>query len=303
MPLYLGIDGGGTKTEAVLLSNNLVELGRGYGGPCNIHVQPLEVLGRSIRDAVSALLPLVPSAETLHVCAAVAGFSNPQRREDFSEILRRECRTLSVSIQPDYLAAYWGAGEGADGIAVSAGTGAVACGRMCGSEPVRVGGRGFILGDEGSGAWIGLQALRGLLHRMEMGLPAALGDDALLRHLHASSPEEIVLWVHRAPESDRLAALAPMVMAAADRGCSASSALLHAAGCQLGSLAQRCAKRLNADTSWTVWPVGGLFRCAQIRAAFREVVEQAGGVPADAKHGAAIGAARMAFEAATDLRG
>ena len=132
MRYFLGIDGGGTKTAALIVDESGVELGSGEGGPGNIANNEDRTLRKSLHAAVGAAREdagLPESTRFASVCAAVAGYSAPQRLEAFEALLKTEILADHYSVVPDYIAAYWGATHGEPGVVVIAGTGAVAYGR------------------------------------------------------------------------------------------------------------------------------------------------------------------------------
>ena len=89
------------------------------------------------------------------VCAGVAGFSAPQRVEAFDALLRAEVEAERYRIEPDYLAAYWGATHGAPGVVVIAGTGAVTYARNEEGQERKEDGLGFLLGTVEAGSTSG----------------------------------------------------------------------------------------------------------------------------------------------------
>src|SRR5258708_7972585 len=146
MRIYLGLDGGGTKTAALVVDENGVELGAGVGGPGNIANNEDGPLRRSVRTALRQALEaanLPEATEFAAVSAAVAGYSAPQRLEAFDALLRALLRASDYHIYPDYVAAYWGATHGEPGIVVIAGTGAVAYGRNAEGQDRKEDGLGF----------------------------------------------------------------------------------------------------------------------------------------------------------------
>src|SRR5437763_14840785 len=120
MAMYLGLDAGGTKTAALLVDDQGMEIGRGAGGPGNIATNDDNVLAKSVLDAMNdagADARLAPSSIRISaVCAGVAGYSIDVRRSAFHALLRRVLAVESVRLEPDYLTAWWGATGGAPGI-------------------------------------------------------------------------------------------------------------------------------------------------------------------------------------------
>ena len=146
MRYYLGIDGGGTKTAALISDENCVTQGLGIGGPGNLASNNEGTLRRSLREALRLALQaadLTPETHFSSVCAGMAGFSATLRVASFDEILRAQVSSDSYRIEPDYITAYWGATLGETGIVVIAGTGAVAYGRNAEGQERKEDGLGY----------------------------------------------------------------------------------------------------------------------------------------------------------------
>jgi N-acetylglucosamine kinase-like BadF-type ATPase len=262
MNLYLGIDGGGTKTAAAILDDAGVELGRGQGGPGNIAVHSDADLLHSLRTAVTTACTearIASSEIRFHgVCAAMAGVSIPERRRQFERLLSTEIVADRHRVEPDFVAAYWGAGLGEPGIVVIAGTGAVVYGRNGKGESCRADGLGYLLGDRGSGFDLGLRALRDALDRLIAGRPDAL-TQAILTHIGARSRDEILQWLYTDFRPARVAALAPVVGALAEAGDTGARHHIGEAARQLRQSALRVRARLHLDPGAPVYPIGGLW--------------------------------------------
>lgn len=221
MRYVLGIDGGGTKTAAVILDEAGTERGRGEGGPCNIATCDDVTLTASVQEAVCEALAaagLPPDTRFAAVCAGVAGYTARRRRAEFAQLLAQLVPADKHRLEPDYIVGYWGATEGEPGVIVSAGTGSVVYGRNRAGGTHCVGGRGYLLGDMGSGYWIGQCALKRAVLRMELTLPPDEFDRLLLEEIGAQTLEDLIEWTYRDPRPARIAALAEVVSKAAERG-------------------------------------------------------------------------------------
>ncbi|HZT43922.1 MAG TPA: BadF/BadG/BcrA/BcrD ATPase family protein [Chthonomonadaceae bacterium] len=262
MPLYLGIDGGGTKTAAVLITAEGTELGRGLGGPGNIATCSDTALAQSLRAAVGAACRaagLSPKETRFAaVCAGVAGYSADERREAFLTLLRTEVAADSYRVEPDYVIAYWGATSGQPGIVVIAGTGAISYGRNARGETYREDGLGYLLGDRGSGFDLGLRALRYTLERVEAGCPDQLAD-AVMAHTGAVSRNEIVQWLYGNFSPARVASLAPVVGTLAESGDDAARKLVAEMAHQLRDAARRVRHKLWLPRDTPVYLLGSLW--------------------------------------------
>jgi glucosamine kinase len=262
MRIYLGLDGGGTKTAALVVDENGVELGVGVGGPGNIANNDDSLLRRSVRTAVRQALEaanLQDATEFAAVSAAVAGYSAPHRLEGFFALIRSELRALDYRIYPDYVAAYWGATHGEPGIVVIAGTGAVAYGRNVEGQDRKEDGLGFLLGDRGSGFNLGLRVLRYTLEQMQGGTLDRLAS-AVLEHTGAQSENEIVQWLYGEFSPPRVASLSPVVGALAEIGDEAARWQVAEMARRLRHSVRQVRHALWLPRDVPVYPIGGLWQ-------------------------------------------
>jgi N-acetylglucosamine kinase-like BadF-type ATPase len=251
--IAVGVDAGGTGSRAVVVRDGVVVERRDLG-PINVllHADAIDRLAAAVGD----------------VGAAAAGFGLAGLRSDehageiAAELTRRT--GVRVAVGDDTDAALAGAFAGEPGVVVIAGTGSGAAGRDATGRTLRVGGHGFLLGDEGGGYWIGREAVRAALRGADgTGPPTAL--TALVQRAFDSllGAER---QVHQHP-TDRqlLARLVPAVAAAADQGDAVAALLLADAAARLVELAEAVQARLGP---LPVAGVGGIFRCAPIGTAF-----------------------------------
>lgn len=157
----------------------------------------------------------------------------------------------SVRAANDAVTACLGAHAGADGGIVIAGTGSAAMARVGGRESV-IGGRGFLLGDDGSAARIGADAVRAAVRAFDgLGPSTPLTRSVMQRF--ADDANVAVQWALTAKPGD-YGAFAPLALAAADEGDAVGRPIVEAAACALAALTH-AAQRLGADR---VALVGGL---------------------------------------------
>src|SRR5690606_32133686 len=144
------------------------------------------------------------------------------------------------------------------GLLVIAGTGSVAWGRAEDGRAARAGGWGHLLGDEGSGYALGLEALRAVVRAHDGRAPETTLRDAVLSHARARAPEELIAWAATAAKAD-IAALAPRVAAAAREGDAAARAIVDRAAHDLAGHIRALHARLGP---WSAPPAvamtGGL---------------------------------------------
>jgi glucosamine kinase len=283
MAYYLGIDGGGTKTAALIIDESGAERGRGQGGPGNVATHDDAMLTHSLRDALegacqTAKLPR--NTRFAAVCAGIAGYSAAPRRDAFERILRAQVDAESYRIEPDYVIAYWGATHGEPGIIVIAGTGAVSYGRNAEGESAKEDGLGFLLGDRGSGFNLGLHVLRYTLEQMQAGKSDAL-TEAVIAHTGATKIGEIIQWLYGNFSPARVAELAPIVGALAEQGDPAARAHVSEMAMRLRHAVRQIRHTLWLPRDTPIYPLGGLWQLGDfLRAEFIEPTWHAGGLSA-----------------------
>lgn len=267
MPYYLGLDGGGTKTAAVILDEHRSERGRGQGGPCNIATCDDDTLRASVRAAMRSALAaaaLPPDTRFVGVCAGVAGYTAKRRRADFLRLLPQLVPAERHRLEPDFVTAYWGATEGEPGVIVSAGTGAVAYGRNAEGRTWRVDGRGFLLGDSGSGFDIGRMALRYTAWRLERDQPLDDFSRRVLASIGAQDIEDLIEWVYRDFQATRIASLAECVGRWASQGDETAKSLVEFAGYSLRSAALAVLRKLHMPVDTPIYLLGSVWNIGTI---------------------------------------
>src|SRR2546423_3020163 len=249
--LLLGVDGGGTRCRARLAEPTGSTLGEGSAGPANIRFGLEEsfaaVLEATMHCLYEAGLTYADLERTV-ACLALAGATEP------TELARARARALPFRrtlITTDAHAACIGAHGGRDGGIVIVGTGSVAWANVRGRH-YRIGGWGFPISDEGSGAWLGCEVVRRVLWAQD----GRIGWTDLLGAVFAefqSDPHAVVRWLTRARPAD-FGGFAPLVIEHATRG--------DAIGRELVSLAARhidaLAARLVASGAKRLCVMGGL---------------------------------------------
>lgn len=230
----VGLDGGGTKTHAVVFNDGSIS-GEGTAGPCNIAaVLPDQAAGAALTAVDAALRQAGRQRKDVSaLCAAVAGYSQADRRAQFTEALTAAFGASTIAVEPDYAAALWGATEGAAGIVVIAGTGSVAFGEDAAGRSCRTGAYGYLVDDSGSGYGVGRAMLAAVLHALDRTGPQTSLSERLRNSYGLESFVEIVSAVYGG-SMDRLAIAgsATLVTDAAreDNDPVARSILMHAGG-------------------------------------------------------------------------
>ena len=208
--LFVGVDGGGSRCRVRVRDASGSLCGTAEGGSANVYLAFDNALA-TIRSTVAAAVSGHP-LDRLHVGLGLAGVSSPAVAEKVRHALPGYA---SVAVENDGVAACLGAHEGADGGLVIAGTGSVAVLRLAGTTTT-FGGRGFVLGDDGSGAQIGRAVWRRALRAFDGLEPSSALLDGLMARFDRD-PVAIINWAREAP-SHAFAADAPMVFQAASEG-------------------------------------------------------------------------------------
>jgi glucosamine kinase len=249
--VFVGVDGGGTHTRAVVLDSAGTELAR-RSGPAGI-VRPDQPSDAA--DAVAALcrgvLRDAGADQADGLCCGLAGAGRRQEREAVRVALHLAGVARVIVVVGDAEAALADAFGDAPGVLVIAGTGSIAWARGerdaadGGSEAgtvFRTGGWGQILGDEGSGYVIGLDALRRVTRTADGRDPPTSLTAAVLAATKCATAEDLIRFAASASKAD-IAALAPAVLHCAQEGDAAAAAVRAAAVEALADLAASAADR------------------------------------------------------------
>jgi len=160
---YLGIDGGGSKTTFLLVDEYYNEICHLQTGPSN----HLSVGPDAAKDAIAQGISQLTERPTI-VCAGFAGAGRPDSIAFYREVLQTLIPEAQVIVESDAFIASIGAIGIDPGLLLIAGTGSIVIGRDKDRSMFRVGGWGPHFGDEGSGFWIGREAVRATLRSVDM---------------------------------------------------------------------------------------------------------------------------------------
>src|ERR1700686_136401 len=169
MTYFLGVDGGASKTAALVTDENGSPLGDGLAGPSNPPRVGIETASRNIERAVNKALGAadVPSREIVWAYCGIAGADHPAHRQEVVDSLSIFFPRGNFTVDNDARIALTGAVGYGGGVVVIAGTGSVAFGRNEKGEEARAGGWGPIVGDEGSAYGIARAGLAAVLRAFD----------------------------------------------------------------------------------------------------------------------------------------
>ncbi len=272
---FLGIDGGGTSTRAVLVDESGHVLGRGESGPSNYHNVGMVTAIAHIEEAVQNARPVglvrVPDAVFLG-CAGIKSAVDIARLISAAETAGIG-PAGEITAANDLHNALTGGLAGAPGIALISGTGANCLGRDSEGATFMCGGWGWLLDDVGGGCGIALAAMRYAVRAADGRSPKTRLLAAVLAFLGLSEPNEILgrLYVDKWT-ADELAAFAPVVMRLASEGDTIARRILEEGSTALADLVAATAKGLRFSEGPSVVILGG---CALSGEPYQPMVEAA----------------------------
>jgi N-acetylglucosamine kinase-like BadF-type ATPase len=257
----LGIDAGGTKTVCLLADDRGHIIAEGRGAGANLHAAgelEVEKVLHGVMEAAIGDRPIVPAA----ICLGIAGVDRDDEMRIVRAIMRRigyKSRTLVVN--DALIALVAGAGD-APGIVMIAGTGSIVYGRNASGEAARAGGWGHMIGDEGSGYWIGREALAAVMRAGDGRGPETQLTSDILQHFDVTDVSRLPRIVYdRAQPRMAVAALGPLVQHVSEQGDAVATRILERAAEEIVLAARSVTTRLEMrGDAFSFYLAGGMFR-------------------------------------------
>lgn len=259
----MGLDGGGTKTECVLMNEARRVLGRGRGGPSNPSRIGVEAAARGVQEAVSAALSdaRLQMSQVSDVCAGLAGVADASRAAAMKQALVHNFAGSNFELCTDLDLALAAAGT-TPAIVLVAGTGSAAVGRDIGGRIARSGGHGPQKGDEGSAFAVGKSAMGAVqsgardfkneeLKSLRAGILEMVSEDELTRYadLKGEAADAVFPRVY------------PVVVNASDCGNEIARKLLNIAAIALAGLVDEVQRELKlTESPFLLGKTGGMIR-------------------------------------------
>lgn len=257
----LGIDAGGTKTVCYLADRDGRVIGEGRGGGANLQAHgelQVEKVLHGVIDQAIGDRSILPSA----VCLGVAGVDRPEDDRTVRAIMRRlGFRRHTLVVNDALIALVAGVGD-EPGVVLIAGTGSIAYGINEAGYAARAGGWGFVLGDEGSGYWIGRQALAAVVREADGRGPGTRLTPLVLEHFQLERVDGLVRAVYEnGLKRQTVAALGGVVESARAMGDVAAADILTKAGEELTRAAASVITRLEMrGHAFGAVLAGGMFK-------------------------------------------
>ena len=240
--VIIGLDIGGTKTRGVRFEDGAAVADESAGSS-NVQNVSREQAALNLADLFSR----IGGGHVAQVYAGAGGIDTDDDAAALASLIEPHVPGARITVVHDSRLLL-AAGGASTGVAVIAGTGSAAWGRNAAGDEARAGGWGYLLGDEGSGYWLGREAVRHSLRRMNQGLPSDQLTDALLSACGVDHPNRLIALFH-SPDTGRRfwAQQARLVVDAAAAGHLASQELLDQAGKDLAGLAAQALRKLGID--------------------------------------------------------
>jgi N-acetylglucosamine kinase len=257
----LGIDAGGTKTVCLLADDQGRVVAEARRGGANLQAAGELEVEKVLHEVMEETLGdrgITPAA----ICLGIAGVDRPDDLIVVRGLMKRIGHKARVVVVNDALVALEAGAPGQPGVVVISGTGSIAYGRDASGQAARSGGWGYVLGDEGSGYWIGRAALRAVLREADKRGPVTVLSNLLLKHFDVTQAQELIYRVYNTNlKPSAIGALATCVQSAFSQGDQVAIGILRGAANELEASALSVARRLELIGQPFVFILaGGIFR-------------------------------------------
>ncbi len=263
MRVYIGVDGGGTKTRTIILSSEGAILGDMITQGSNLNHYGWERFREIMEELFASIRTRFPTnATVVSIYCGLAGVDRPKIWQQVYEFIQEQWPGVIVGLGHDAMPALVCSSGKLEGVVLIGGTGAFAFGINETGKQGRVGGWGYLLGDEGSGYDIGRRALQSVMRRYDYRGPDTLLVKKVLENYSIPSLDELVPIVYSKDFTrDRIAEVAKFVFDAAEEGDETAWQILTQAADELYGLVDVLLKRLRfpEDQRISVVLTGGLF--------------------------------------------
>lgn len=276
MGYILGVDGGGTKTLALLGDVDGHVLARGLSGPSNAHAVGFDEACLALESAIRLARQDHPG-ELSALCLGLAGAGRKEDIERFQNWAVDQFPRTAVTVVSDAEILLMAGASSGPVLALICGTGSIVYGRTAMGDLLRAGGWGYLFGDEGSGYAIGIAALRAVMQAYDGRGPATRLSELLLSHYGLSAPPDLVNKIYGADSPRSVVATLPdLVEQAAEQGDSVALSILDASAHELTRAIGAVYPKLGATAVPLVVTGGTMLHGPALRKAFQRACETQG---------------------------
>lgn len=249
----IGIDGGGTKTTALLSDTSGKVLGTVTGGASN----PTTVAEKQIQSLIAGLIKDTAGLSGIaarQVKSVYIGMSGYSYLADESALIQKIHDVIGenkpVTVTHDAITALYSGTGGKPGIVNISGTGSITFGINSKGDIKRAGGWGYLIDHTGSGYGMGLEALKLLFHLKDAGVKTDEFSKSVLECMEADSAEDLIPVIYDKPRfRERISALSPVIMKLADKGNESCRAIIDKASGDMADSIRLVRKQLFNEKS------------------------------------------------------
>ncbi len=255
---YLGVDGGGSKTTAAVCNSDGKVLLRAVGGSINFYSVGLETARKNMLAVMDELYKKLGENSFKAACIGMSALSGEASREETEKFTQGIIIAEKVLMHSDvFVALKCMFTKGVCAVVIS-GTGSMLCARTAEGDIVTAGGWGYILGDEGSGYCVSLEAIRYAVRAFDGAEKPTTLTSAVMKHFGVDKmPELIDRFYNPTITRTEIASFASKVFDCAEDGDSASFGIIDTQAAMLADSAAAMLKDFPDDTPVGLW--GGLF--------------------------------------------
>lgn len=248
MNYIIGVDGGGTKTEAVAYNLTGEKISEGKAGCGNLLLGEKQAI-INIIDAIKECLVPLKNEGCQYICLGLAGYGGVKNTKGIKDALS-DAFNIPFMIVNDGIIAHAALLKGKNGILTISGTGSVSIGIQNDIEK-SAGGWGHILGDEGSGYWIAMQVFIKMTQEEDEGLSYSDLTKLILTKLGYQSALELKKYIYTSTKAE-IASFVPIIVQQAKVGDDFAKNILKQAGDHLAKITLDVCKKLNFDNNVTI---------------------------------------------------
>lgn len=261
MNYFIGIDGGGTKTDFLCIDENGVAAGKTTLSTVHImQVDDGEAV-RILKQGIEETLPETAAKKDVFICAGFGGYGkNAEIRQRIETICSNSFGNMNFSVKNDGEIALYGALNGEDGILIIAGTGTIGLAKVK-DEMKRCGGWGYLLGDEGSAYWIGKKLLGEFCRQSDGRSQKTKLFYTLLEHFGLEDSYNLIPIITQTHDRTSVASLAKLAFALAEEKDSAALEIYEEAAKQLADIVNALSK--NYPDGCKLSYAGGVWRAGE----------------------------------------
>lgn len=248
---FLGVDGGGTKTQFVITDENANILGKSLGGSTYIRSIEIEEICETLKNGIASAL------ENAHLknitftksCFGIAGLDNPKDFDNFLKYVNSISEGVlgeNPIVLNDAVCALRRGTDKSFGVTIVAGTGSNCYGKNKEGREVFVGGLGHIISDEGGGYYVGLAVLHAAAKSYDGRIEKSLLEELVYKHFGLSNMRDVILKVHEKTFGKKdIASLAMACEEASNSGDKKAQEIFSDAASELFQMGSTAIKKLG----------------------------------------------------------